>query len=243
VWYGSNSIMSVNPLVAALDATADEAIASGKPLAERLCMIADRVRELSPHFAEAVDTFVGRLIGAEAGAAAPQIGEKLPRFVLPDQNGKLISLDALLKEGPVVVAFLRGHWCPYCRITAAALAEIAVTARDLGANIVAITPESRRFASKLDAETLGTFPILADLDNGYALTVNLAIWVDEAMSSLIAGAGWDIPAYQGNDAWILPIPAVFVLNRAGVVVARHVNADYRERADIDEIIASLRSLV
>jgi peroxiredoxin len=234
--------MSVNPLVAALDATADEAIASGKPLAVRLRMIADRVRELSPQFAEAVDTFVGRLIGAEAGATAPQVGEKLPRFVLPDQNGKLTSLDALLKEGPVVVAFLRGHWCPYCRITAAALAEIAGTARELGASIVAITPESRRFASRLDAETLGAFPILADLDNGYALTVNLAVWVDEAMSSLIAGAGWDIPAYQGNDAWILPIPAVFVLDRAGGVVARHVNADYRERADIDEIIASLRAL-
>lgn len=234
--------MSVNPLVAALDATADEAIASGKPLAERLRMIADRVRELSPQFAEAVDTFVGRLIGAEAGATAPQVGEKLARFVLPDQNGKLISLDALLKEGPVVVAFLRGHWCPYCRITAAALAEIAGTARELGASIVAITPESRRFVSRLDAETLSAFPILADLDNGYALTVNLAIWVDEAMSGLISGAGWDIPSYQGNDAWILPIPAVFVLDRAGVVVARHVNADYRERADIDEIIASLRAL-
>jgi peroxiredoxin len=234
--------MAVNPLVAALDATADEAIASGKPLAARLRMIADRVRELSPQFADAVDAFVGRLTGAEAGASAPQIGEKLPRFVLPDQNGKLISLDAMLKEGPVVVAFLRGHWCPYCRITAAALAEIAETAAGLGASIVAITPESRRFASKLDAETQSAFPILADLDNGYALTVNLAIWVDEAMSGLIAGAGWDIPSYQGNDAWILPIPAVFVLDRAGAVVARHVNADYRERADIDEIISSLRAL-
>jgi hypothetical protein len=93
----------------------------------------------------------------------------------------------------------------------------------------------------LDAETLSAFPVLADLDNGYALTVSLAIWVDEAMSGLISGAGWDIPSYQGNDAWILPIPAVFVLDRAGVVVARHVNADYRERADIDEIINSLRS--
>ena len=205
-------------------------------------MIADRVRELSPQFAGAVDTFVGRLIGAEAGAAAPLVGERLPRFVLPDQNGKLVSLDAILSQGPVVVAFLRGHWCPYCRITAAALAEIAGTARELGASIVAVTPESRRFASKLDADTLGAFPILADLDNGYALTVNLAIWVDAAMSGLISGAGWDIPSYQGNDAWILPIPAVFVLDRSGIIVARHVNADYRERADIDEVVASLRAL-
>jgi peroxiredoxin len=234
--------MTANPLVAALDETARAAMATDEPLAKRLRMVADRVRELSPQFAEAVDTFVGRLVGAEAGAQAPQIGEKLPRFVLPNQNGKLVALDALLEKGPVVVAFLRGHWCPYCRVTAAALAEIADVAQELGAAIVAITPESRRFASKLDAETLGAFPILADLDNGYALTVNLAVWVDQEMSALISGAGWDIPTYQGNDAWILPIPAVFVLDRAGVIVARHVNADYRERADIDQVLGCLRAL-
>jgi peroxiredoxin len=234
--------MASNPLVAALDETTETAKAADRPLAQRLRIVAERVRELSPQFAQAVDAFVGRLVGAEAGGQAPQCGETLPRFVLPDQNGKLVALDALLEKGPVIIAFLRGHWCPYCRVTAAALAEIAETARELGAGIVAITPESRKFASKLDAETLGAFPILADLDNGYALTVNLAIWVDQHMSNLISGAGWDIPTYQGNDAWILPIPAVFVLNREGVIIARHVNADYRERADIDEILASLRSL-
>jgi peroxiredoxin len=200
------------------------------------------VRELSPEFADAVETFVARLNGAEAGANAPQIGETLPNFVLPDLSGRLVGLNALLREGPVVVAFLRGHWCPYCRITAAALGEIAQSAGGLGARIVAITPESRQFARQLDADTQSAFPILADLDNGYALSVNLAIWVDEAMSSLIAGAGWDIPSYQGNASWMLPIPAVFALDRDGIVVARHVNPDYRERADLEEIIAALRAL-
>lgn len=234
--------MTANPLVAALDETTVAAMASGLPLRERLQMVAMEVRERSPMFADAVDTFVDRLARAEAGAQAPQLGERLPNFILPDQSGRLVSLAHLLREGPAVVAFLRGHWCPYCRITAAALGELAQTAGELGARIVAITPESRRFAQRLDVDTGGSFPILADLDNGYALTVNLAIWVDEAMSGLISGAGWDIPAYQGNDAWMLPIPAVFVLNREGVVISRHVNPDYRERADIDEIISSLRAL-
>lgn len=234
--------MPANALVAELEKTTALAMASGKPLAERLKMIADQVRALSPEFADAVETFVARLNGAEAGAKAPQIGDVLPGFVLPDQNGKLVALDGLLREGPVVVAFLRGHWCPYCRITASALAEIAETARGLGAGIVAVTPESRQFARALDADTASAFPILADLDNGYALSVNLAIWVDDAMSSLIAASGWDVPKYQGNQAWMLPIPAVFVLGRDGVIVARHVNPDYRERADLDEIVAALRTL-
>jgi peroxiredoxin len=234
--------MSVNPLVAALNETTAKAMASGKPLAERLKMIADQVRELSPEFANAVDTFVGRLDGAQAGGGAPDVGDSFANFILPDQGGKLVALEALLKDGPVVVAFLRGHWCPYCRITAGALGEIASAARDLGARIVAITPESRAFALQLAADTGNAFPILADLDNGYSLSLNLAIWVDEAMSGLIAGAGWDLPRYQGNDAWVLPIPAVFVLDRAGVVVMRHVDPDYRERADIDQIVAALRAL-
>jgi peroxiredoxin len=234
--------MTANALVAELEKTTALAMASGKPLAERLRMIADRVRALSPEFTGAVEAFVGKLARAEAGGQAPKIGEALPNFVLPDQKGSLVSLDALLREGPVVVAFLRGHWCPYCRITASALSEVAATAAALGARIVAITPESRQYVRKLDQDSGGAFPILADLDNGYALSVNLAIWVDEAMSGLIAGAGWDIPAYQGNESWVLPIPAMFVLDREGAITARHVNPDYRERADIDEIIAALRRI-
>lgn len=235
--------MPANALVAELEKTTAIAMASGKPLAERLRMIADQVRELSPEFTAAVEAFVGKLKQAEAGGQAPQVGDALPSFVLPDQNGRLVSLDGLLREGPLVVAFLRGHWCPYCRITAAALGELAAIAGEVGARIVAITPESRQYVLKLDEDSSGAFPILADIDNGYALSINLAIWVDEAMSGLIAGAGWDIPSYQGNPAWVLPIPAMFVLDRQGLVVARHVNPDYRERADLTEITAALRASV
>lgn len=235
--------MPANALVAELEKTTAIAMASGKPLAERLRMIADQVRELSPEFTAAVEAFVGKLKQAEAGGQAPQVGDALPSFVLPDQNGRLVSLDGLLREGPLVVAFLRGHWCPYCRITAAALGEVAAAASEVGARIVAITPESRQYVLKLDEDSSGAFPILADIDNGYALSINLAIWVDEAMSGLIAGAGWDIPSYQGNPAWVLPIPAMFVLDRQGLVVARHVNPDYRERADLTEITAVLRASV
>jgi peroxiredoxin len=234
--------MAASALVAELEKTTALAMASSKPLAQRLRMIADQVRDLSPEFSGAVEVFVGKLAHAEAGRQAPQVGDTLPQFLLPDQNGRLVALDALLREGPLVVAFLRGHWCPYCRITAGALSELAGSASQLGARIVAITPESRTFAQKLDQDSGGAFPILADIDNGYALSINLAIWVDETMAGLIDGAGWDIPSYQGNDAWVLPIPAMFVLDRSGVIAARHVNPDYRERADLEEIIAALRGV-
>lgn len=228
-----------NELVAALEIATARAMALDAPLRDRLKIIADEVRKLSTVFAEAVDKFVGRLQEAEAGREAPKIGDRLPDFLMSDQNGKLVSLDALLARGPVVVAFLRGHWCPYCQTTAVALSEIADVAANKGASIVAISPESRKYSQRLSADSSNRFPILTDVDNGYALALNLAIWVDDDMARLIFGAGWDIPAYQTAKSWVLPIPATFVLDKSGRVAARYVNADYRTRMEIDDILTAL----
>lgn len=231
-----------NELVAALEKATDRAIALDAPLRDRLKIIADEVRRLSTVFAEAVDVFVGRLKEAEAGGAAPKIGDFLPGFILPDQQGHLVSLSALLEEGPVIVAFLRGHWCPYCKTTATALGEIADAAAAKGAKIVAISPESRKYSQRLGADSDNQFAILTDVDNGYALALNLAIWVDDEMARLIAGAGWDVPSYQTAKSWVLPIPATFVLDKEGRVAARYVNADYRTRMEIEDILAALDAL-
>ncbi len=236
------SMSQSNELVAALEKATRRAIELNAPLRERLEIIADEVRRLSAVFAQAVDTFVRRLQEAEAGSTAPQIGDTLADFILPDQNGKLVGLASLLSKGPVVVSFLRGHWCPYCQTTAVALAEIAEAAGHKGARIVAISPESVKYSRRLSDDSHGKFPILTDVDNGYALELNLAIWVDDDMARLIAGAGWDVPSYQTAKSWVLPIPATFVLARDGRVVARYVNADYRTRMEVEEILGALEAL-
>lgn len=231
-----------NELAVALERATERAVAINAPLRERLKIIADEVRRLSAVFADAVDVFVGRLQDAEAGGGAPAIGDALPDFVLPDQNGRLVSLTKLLEGGPVVVTFLRGHWCPYCRTTATALGDIAEAVSAAGARIVAISPESRKFARQLVEDSADRFPILTDIDNGYALALNLAIWVDDEMARLIASAGWDVPAYQAGKSWVLPIPATFVLNKGGRVAARYVNADYRTRMEVEDILGALDAL-
>lgn len=185
-----------NDLVAALERATRRAIALDAPLGERLKIIADEVRSLSDVFADAVEAFVVRLRAAEAGALAPQIGDTFPEFLLPDQNGRLIGLASLLQTGPVVVAFLRGHWCPYCQTTAAALGEIANAVEAHRAKIVAIAPENRRYSQRLARDSGDRVPILTDVDNGYALALNLAIWVDDDMAKLILSAGWDVPSYK-----------------------------------------------
>jgi peroxiredoxin len=209
------------------------------PLAERLRLFADDVRSLSPDFAEVVDRMINRLQSSGAGLAAPSAGELMPPFLLPNQDGVLVTLDQLLERGPLVVAFHRGHWCPYCRINADALAKLNPTIADLGAQIVAIAPETEHFTSELKTDAKAPFPILTDLDNSYALQLGLAVWIDDEKRAAMVEAGCDISAFQANDSWTLPIPATFIVGRDGVVKARFVDPDYRKRMPLEDIVAAL----
>ena len=161
----------------------------------------------------------------------------MPSFLLPDENGHLVSLGSLLGAGPLVIAFHRGHWCPYCRLNAYALAQ---SAERLGrARLVAITPELQKHGVELKRDAGACYPILSDIDNGYALSLNIAIWVDDSMASLIDAAGWNIPSYTGGSAWVLPIPATFVVGSDGVIAARDIDPDYRRRMDLDDLAAAV----
>ena len=210
-------------------------------LSEQLRSFAENTRQERPEFAAAVDRLIDRLRRAGAGDSAPKPGEPMPGFVLPDENGDRVSLDDLLDEGPVAITFHRGHWCPYCRLNAVGLAEIAPEVERLGAQIVAISPEKGRYAAELKAYARAPFPVLADIDNGYALELNLLFWVGDEKREAMQAGGFDIAPYQGNKTWMLPIPATFIAGRDGVVKARHIDPDYRRRMDLDKLLAALKS--
>jgi peroxiredoxin len=208
------------------------------PLNARLQLIDDAIRGVSSEFAEAAERFVDRLRQVGAGAAAPRVGEPMPPFLLPDDQGKLVGLDRLLGREPIVIAFHRGHWCPFCSLNAFALVEAGP--RLGGAQIVAIAPELQRHTQALKAQSGADFAILSDIDNAYALRLNLAIWVDDTLAALIEATGSDIPAYNGADAWVLPIPATFIVNAQGIVTARDIDPDYRRRMDIETLVEAVR---
>jgi peroxiredoxin len=211
------------------------------PLADRLQAFTNEVRRLRPDFAATVDALVGRLAEIDAGATAPQVGEPMPPFLLPDEQGRLVRLGDLLGQGPVAIAFHRGHWCPYCRINIGALAraeeEIAAEHR----HIAAIVPDRQRFAVWLKSDAKAPFPVLTDMDNGYAMSIGLAIWVGDKLKQMMIGSRWDPSVSQGNDNWMLPIPATFVVGTDGIIRARFVDPDYRMRMAIDDMLAALRS--
>ena len=208
-------------------------------LDEQLKAFSDAARQKRPQFAEAVDRLVGRLRESGAGTSAPQPGELMPPFHLPDEKGHIVSLDRLLAKGPVAVTFHRGHWCPYCRININALAHTQEKIASEGGQIVAIMPDRQQFVSELKSAAKVPFPILNDMDNGYALSLNLAIWLGAEMQKMLAGLQ-DLPSFQGNNSWILPIPATFVVAKDGLIRARFVDPDYRKRMAIADLLAALK---
>ncbi len=102
-------------------------------------------------------------------------------------------------------------------------------------------PERQEYAAEFKTEAKARYPILTDMDNGYAMSLNLVFWVGAEMERLIAATGRDIPTYQGNEAWMFPIPATFVVGRDGLIKERFVDPDYRKRMAIDDLLQAMRT--
>jgi peroxiredoxin len=210
-------------------------------LNERLEAFTAATRYLIPGYQEAVDRMVERLKAHDAGLSAPKPGEPMPPFAMPDETGHLVTLDDLLEDGPLAMTFHRGHWCPYCRINTRALANAQTQIASDGGRLAAILPERQEFAATFKAEGEAHYPVLTDIDNGYALSLNLAVWVGEEMQRILTSGGRKVPDYQGNQAWVMPIPATFVIARNGVITARFIDPDYRKRMAVEDLLAALKN--
>lgn len=216
-----------------------EVCAMDAPLVDRLAAYTQVLRTFAPSYAEACDELIAGFNAARIGNSAPQVGATLPDFMLPDQDGRLAQLSELLRDGPLVVSFNRGHWCPYCELeldTYAAAHEL-LAAKSVG--VVSIMPERREYLLRMRAKHGPAIRFLCDMDNSYALELGLVLWVGERIRALMLADGLDLARFHGNDMWFLPVPATFVVGRDGVVRARHVDPDFRNRAEIDVLLAQL----
>ena len=220
----------------------EEAILLGAPLGRRLDVYTRRIAERAPENAKAYDDLVAQLVAAGAGTGAdtPQVGERMPDFVMPDDKGRLVSLGELADGGALVLSLNRGHWCGYCQLELRHLAEIQPEVEGLGARIVSITPDHQPYAKRLKDRHGLHFPVLTDIDNGYALSLGLLIWVGPVVRAIYEAVGRDLSQFQGNDGWFVPVPATFVVGKGGRVLARFVDVDYRRRMPAEDILSALR---
>jgi peroxiredoxin len=209
-------------------------------LKERLDKYSHAVREIIPSYADAVEVLIRRLVDSGAGSSAPSVGDSMPPFTLPNETGGLVSLEQLTEQGPIAITFHRGHWCPWCRISINALVRAQHKITGAKGQVIAIMPDRQPFALEFKREASSPFPVLIDMDNGYALSLNLAIWIGPDLERLLTSYGRVLPDYHGNDSWTLPIPATFVVGRDGIIRARFIDPDFRRRMTVEELIDALK---
>jgi peroxiredoxin len=212
-------------------------------LGARLAAYRKSSARLRPDFARAYDELVERLNVLDRDEVGPPLGAPMPEFSLPDEQGRLLSLSPLLRSGPVVVTINRGHWCPYCKLELRSLAAIHDDIRQLGARVVSIMPDRAGFTNDYVAQNALPFPVLSDIDLGYSLSLGLIFWVGDEIRRLYEDAGVELEKYHGNQSHFLPMAAKFIVGSDGLVKARQVNIEFRERMEPEAIIATLKRLL
>jgi peroxiredoxin len=212
------------------------------PLWRRLEVYVEKQIAFGSPFASASQRLAARLKAGDIGRGAPETGGVMPDFLLPDQRGRLVALGELTEKGSVVVSFNRGHWCPFCTIELSALAEAHAEFEGLGATIVSIMPDRQAYVGRLPRNVVTKLMILSDIDNAYTASLGLAFWLGDELRGLMSDVGLSLDEVQGNDSWVVPLPATFVLDRDARVVARTIEPDIRKRMDIDAIRRSLSGI-
>lgn len=169
-------------------------------------------------------------------------GDTMPEFALPNAVGKTVGIKDLLAKGPAVVSFYRGSWCPYCNLEMRALQQALPKIKSLGAALVAISPQTPdKSLSEKEKDDL-TFEILSDAGNQTAKKFGLVFQLPENLRPMYKSFGIDLPEYNGDETFDLPVPATYVVDTAGLVRKAFVDADYTQRLDPAEVVDALRNL-
>ena len=189
-----------------------------------------------------MDRATADLVKSKAADRAVKVGSRAPDFTLPNAVGEYISLRRLLDEGPVVVSFYRGIWCPFCNLELRALQQSAAEIIELGGRLVAIsgqTPDN----SLTTAEKNGlTYDVLSDAGLAVARSYGLVFELPGYLQADYRELDHPLPQFNGTDQQILPIPGTLVIDPAGIVRFAYVNPNYMHRADPAAVIATLRAL-
>ncbi|MES9875878.1 MAG: peroxiredoxin-like family protein [Candidatus Sedimenticola sp. PURPLELP] len=179
------------------------------------------------------------LKGAGIESRALRVGDTMPDFELPNQHGESRRLSRYLAESPVVLNVYRGGWCPYCNMEMKALHDVLPEIKARGARLIGLTPETPDKAMTTAENNGIDIDILSDEANRVARQMGLVFELPQALRPIYQKIGIDIPAYNGDDSFMLPVPATYIIGQDGVILYDFVNADYTLRLEPSEIVAIL----
>ena len=172
-----------------------------------------------------------------------KVGDTAPEFSLPDQNGNLVHSTALLKKGPLVITFYRGVWCPYCNLDLSNLKRYISDFEAANATLLSISPQIARYNSQIIDRQRLPFDLLSDNANEVAEKFGLRWTMVDPLKSLYNDQfKINLPTYNGEDSWTLPMPARFLIDTDGIIKYAEAKADYTNRPNPDELIEVVKSI-
>jgi len=190
-----------------------------------------------------IDATTADLVAARIAEQALSKGRQAPAFELPDHLGIPVRSGDLLATGPMVINFYRGSWCPYCNLELRAYQAQLDRIERAGASLVAISPMLPDNSLDSVAKNQLSFPVLSDVGNKTAADFGLVFTVDTRIQAMyLERLGNDLPRLNGDASFTLPLPATYVIGDDGVIAYAYVNADYRLRAEPEEVLAALEGL-
>lgn len=169
-------------------------------------------------------------------------GERVPDFELPNGARKSLRLSTILRDGPVVLVFYRGAWCPYCNLHLSALQGRLDEVKRLGAQLVAVSPQTPDRSHLVVEKNELQFPVLSDVGNHVARALGLVFDFSDDLRSAYRGFGVDLRDFNGDESWTLPVPGTFIVNQDRTIAKVWADVDYRTRAEPDEIVHTLQAL-
>jgi len=181
---------------------------------------------------------------ADSGMLSKAIGtgNTLPEFNLPNHLGDTVNSFDLLTQGPLIITFYRGGWCPYCNLELRAYHDAQARINAAGATLVAITPElPDESLNTVEKNELG-FHVLTDRNSEYARQLGLVHTLPKEVTDIYQGFGIDVEKHNGKGQFDLPLPATYVVAKSGVVFKSFVEVDYRNRMEPEIAIAALQSM-
>ncbi|RQW42815.1 peroxiredoxin-like family protein [Novosphingobium sp. LASN5T] len=193
-----------------------------------------------PTVIETMRRATAELIASGAATRALKAGDQAPPFTLNDPDGNPVSSADLLAQGPLVVSFYRGVWCPYCNMELQALQAALPEFDKLGANLVAISPQTAVNSRKSVRQNELGFPILSDAHNDVAAAFGLRFELPGYLVDLYKSLKNDLPAFNGDPSWTLPMPGRFVIGQDGTILYAEVNPDYTRRPEPEDMLPALR---
>ena len=199
-------------------------------------------QQAPPEVVTTIKNSINGLVNSGLTQKALKEGQKAPNFTLPNPLGQQVELSQLLQEGPVVVTFYRGEWCPFCNVQLHAYQQILPQIKALGATLVAISPQNADHSLSMSDKHALEFHVLSDAGNEVARQYGLVFTLDEPMRAISVQSGSDLSTFNGRDSWELPIAGTFIIDQDGMIQLAYVDADFTHRLEPISLLNGLKAL-